>query len=75
MVIPRYLCSFPRMLVIFANLPIFRINVNKDSVNNSRVNMLCIQVIYMTDYDAFLVVNNIVHDAPVVFIFMIAHFF
>ena len=59
----------------FRNLPIFRINDIKDAENNGRFNMLCPQVIGMPEYDALFVVNNIVHDAPMFFIYLIAHLF
>ena len=75
MVIPRYLCTLHRVMVIFANLPIFRINVSKNAGNNGRVNMLCIQVIDMPEYSVLFVVNDLVHDAPVILISLISHFF
>ena len=56
------------------NLPIFRIDISKEAGNNVGVNMWCLQVIYVPEYGALLVVNNIVYDTPVVLISLIAHF-
>ena len=61
--------------VAFCNLPIFHINVRKDVGKNGRVNMLCLKVTNMPEYGAFSVANNLVHDAPVILISLIAHFF
>ena len=60
--------------VHFHNIPIFRINVIKDSGNNSRVKIWNIQAIDIPYYGALFFVNNIVHDAPVVLFSLIDNF-
>ena len=59
----------------FFNLPILCINVGKNAGNNGRVDMSCLQVIDMPEYSALFVVNDLVHDTPVVLISLISHFF
>ena len=57
------------------NLTIFRINVRENAGNNGMSDIQCIQVIGVSEYSALFFVNDIVHDAPVVFISLISHLF
>ena len=46
----------------FCNLPIFHINFIKNAGNNGGINMGCLQVIDVTEYGAFLDLNDLVYD-------------
>ena len=59
----------------FFNLTLLNINVSNNYRNNGRVNMWCLQVIYVPDYGVLLAFNYIFHYVSVVIIYLIEHFF
>ena len=75
MVIPRYLCTLLRVMVIFAIFPYSASmsEITPETTEGSTYDVLssptCQSIVH------FVFVNDIVHDTPVVLISLISHFF
>ena len=74
MVIPRYLCTFTHVMVIFQSSHILH-QCQQELLKQRQGQHVIFQVIDMPEYSALFLVNNLVHDTPVVFISLISHFF
>ena len=73
MVMSRYLCILPRMMVIFENIYIFCINVSKNSGENIGINMQHIPVVNISEYGSLFTLN-VFHNTPIIFVSLVANF-
>ena len=67
MVIPRYLCILPCVMVIF--------NISKKSRGNVGTNMQHIKFVNVLEYGALFIINIFFHNEPIILISLVAHLF
>ena len=74
MVILRYLCILPRMMVIFKIFHIL-LQCHQECQRKLWINVQHLQVVNVSEYGELFIINNFVHDAPIIFVSMVARLF
>ena len=73
MVISRYLCILPCVVVIFTIFP-YSVNVIKNARENVRISMQHIQAANIPEYGALFNFDHCFHNTLIIFVPLIAHF-